>query len=72
MYVVPYEADFECPRGHRFVAPVPLTKSDATAPCPECYREWVAANVPRGQQVSAARESLTQPATFSAHSTEEG
>lgn len=57
MYIYPYEADYECPDGHRFVATAVLFKDDATARCPICYEQWIAANVPDGKQVSKSRRA---------------
>lgn len=55
-YVIPYEAEFECPKGHRFTAPAsPFGGSEAR--CTVCYEEWIAANVPNGRQVSEARQA---------------
>ena len=55
MYVIPYEADFECPKGHRFTARTGAMVSGAKVRCPECYEQWIAANVPDGVQVSDSR-----------------
>jgi predicted nucleic acid-binding Zn ribbon protein len=56
MYFTPYEADFECPKGHKFVAPVQALQDSAEVICPTCYAEWVAENVPSAKQVSGFRE----------------
>lgn len=64
MYVIPYEADFECPKGHRFVASVPAMSSWCESRCPRCYEEWIAANVPMARQVSKPREKPVGVARF--------
>ena len=53
-FQVPYEAEFECQKRHRFKAEASPLEEGATAMCPHCYAEWVAANVPNGLQVSRA------------------
>lgn len=52
MYIIPYEADFECPKGHRYTAPVHALSKDKTTTCPDCYSAWISANVPNGTQVT--------------------
>lgn len=55
MYLIPYEAEFECPKGHHFTARVGAFAAEQQAMCPICYREWIAANVPSGRQISVPR-----------------
>lgn len=54
MYVIPHEAEYECPKGHVFVAEAHPFKDDGQAMCPHCYAEWIAANVPNGRQRTKA------------------
>jgi hypothetical protein len=55
-YQISYEAYFVCPKGHRFKAPASPVQGGAKARCPQCFDEWVAANVPDGDQVSEAQQ----------------
>jgi hypothetical protein len=50
-----YEADFECPKGHRFTAKVGEGRKERQL-CPTCYAEWIAANVSVGVKVSEPRK----------------
>lgn len=66
MYQIPYEAEFECPKGHTFKAEASPLRGDAEVMCPRCYSDWIAANVPKGKQISNAvvvepKISLLQP-----------
>ena len=54
-YIIPYEADFICAKGHSFVAPVGALVHQSSVCCPACYREWVAENVFQAEQSSAPR-----------------
>ena len=54
-YQIPYEAEFDCPKGHRFTAPASPFQEHATARCPICMDEWIADNVPDGHQATLAR-----------------
>lgn len=54
MYYAPYEAEFECPKGHRFKEQVPTSRGKHEVMCPTCYAEWIEANVPNGVQVGEA------------------
>lgn len=62
MHVIPYDADFECEKGHRFTAAVHFDhmtgglQRNAQATCPVCYAAWIEANVPKGRQVSEPRQ----------------
>lgn len=60
MYIIPYEADFGCPKGHVFKAAVPGPAEFGQAEgnevrCPHCYEAWIAENVPNGKQASERR-----------------
>ena len=55
VYLVPYEADYQCPKGHKFVAKSDPGAVDEQARCPQCYEEWIVANVPMGAQISPPR-----------------
>lgn len=69
-YQIPYEADFECPKGHKFTASPEYAYADdeeveVVKPpnviikpviCPDCYREFIEANVPKGIQIGEARQ----------------
>jgi hypothetical protein len=62
-----YEAEFECPKGHRFMAQAnPFDSAAVTEPmCPVCYREWLAATFPRGKQITPPqRVNNVAPAAF--------
>ena len=60
VYIVPYEADYECPRGHKFVADAnPIADSQATR-CPACYQAWIDEHVPKGERTSKPREVPTR------------
>lgn len=54
VYVIPYNAEFECPKGHKFIASASPFKDDGKAQCPRCFEAWVAANVPNGKQTTKA------------------
>lgn len=54
MYIVPYEAEYECPKGHVFVAEASPFKDDGQVMCPTCYANWIKANVPNGMQKTKA------------------
>lgn len=56
MYHIPYEADFECPKGHKFVARVTPGDKFPKVTCPVCYEEWIKANVMNGEMVGEPRE----------------
>ena len=56
VYHVPYEADFTCPKGHSFVAPVGAVSTAEHVTCPVCYRKWIEKNVPFASQQSSARQ----------------
>ena len=57
VYVIPYEAEYECPKGHRFTTRCNPMKDGNEAMCPTCYAEWVAANVPNGRQISEPKRA---------------
>ena len=60
----PYEAEFECPKGHRFNALVMLPKiKNNKARCPRCFEEWVAENVLDAEQVSDAKPEIAEHET---------
>ena len=60
----PYEAEFECPKGHRFKALVLPTKIENNkARCPHCFEEWVAENVLDAEQVSDAKPVIAEQET---------
>ena len=54
VYYVPYEANFECPKGHKFTGSASPT-DETSMRCPVCYEEWIAANVPEAKQVSPSK-----------------
>ena len=57
-YLVVYEAEFECPKGHRFTGQAsPFESAAAEVMCPTCFQEWIAANIPRAKQVSPAQRA---------------
>lgn len=57
----PYEAEFECPKGHRFNAMVLPTKTkDNKVRCPRCFEKWVAENVLEAEQVSDAKPVIAE------------
>ena len=65
VYILPYEADFTCPKGHSFIARVsPLSKKPEAARCPHCLEEWIAAHVANGTQVSPARPTPGETLEF--------
>lgn len=55
MFIIPHEADFECPEGHKFIAPVSANSSSAEVRCPYCYEAWVAKHVPHARQQTPPR-----------------
>lgn len=52
VYHIPYEAEFECPVGHKFTAQVNVLNAQSEATCPTCYAEWVDKHIPKGKRVS--------------------
>jgi len=54
-YQIPYEAEFECPKGHRFKADAVPGRMDAEARCRECWNDWIRLNVPNGKQTTEAK-----------------
>jgi hypothetical protein len=64
MFQISYEAEFECPKGHRFLANANPLKSDGVARCPHCLEAWIAANVPDGKQVSEATQKVPKDQQF--------
>ena len=57
MRITPYEADFECPKGHTFTARVGMLSPADAVTCPQCYQEWIEANVPKARRVSEPRQA---------------
>lgn len=51
-HLILYKAEYECPKGHRFEDRANPMTNDNEVPCPHCYSEWVAANVPKAKQVT--------------------
>ena len=63
-YVIPYEADFECPDGHKFTCRVNAMAERRQVVCPTCYAAWVEANVPKGTQVGDPRRADDVKVTY--------
>jgi len=60
MHIIPYEAEYECPKGHVFTAEASPFKNDGQAMCPQCYADWIAENVPNGKQRTKAAVANTR------------
>ncbi len=60
MLNLPYEADFECPKGHKFTNRVqgPMSSDDIVR-CPMCLEEFLKKNVLDATQVSDTRQTRT-------------
>lgn len=63
-YEVPYEADYECPKGHQFVAKANPVTNQSSVLCPHCYAEWVASNVPMAKQITKSRVAEIKSVTL--------
>lgn len=57
MYLVPMEADFICPVGHKFKS---NPNNSKTPICPACYSKFINDNVPRGKQISKSIPKETE------------
>lgn len=54
-YVIQYEADFQCPWGHRYIGTVRADSAQTEQICPYCWANWLDRMIPKGLQVTEPR-----------------